>query len=126
MGRRTVARGAATALVAALAAAPQALGAGRPDLTVSKVTGAPAGATVGDAVKLGVTVRNAGRAKAKRATTVALYLSQDARLNPGDIHLGGTAKVKKLKAHKNARTTRAYTIPQKTKPGTYRLLACAD
>jgi hypothetical protein len=126
MYRRRLGLGMAVAAgVLATAAAPASAATSRPDLKVKTVSPAPVQATIGDTLKLSVTVKNAGKGKAK-ASKVAVYLSKDARRNRGDVRLGGAPKVKKLKKGKSAKTTRSYTVPDGTKPGTYRLVACAD
>ncbi|MBJ7330377.1 MAG: hypothetical protein JHC95_10795 [Solirubrobacteraceae bacterium] len=96
--------------------------AAKPDLRASRAT-PPSTLAPGDAFSQKATVRATG-AKAK-ATSAAFYLSADAKLDKRDLALG-SAKVKALKAGKKVKVTAQLKVPATTKPGSYRLLACAD
>ncbi len=96
----------------ALLASPAYAAPARPDLSVAKLRADAASATV--------TLKNAGRAKAK-GSQVALTLSKDAKASKDDRALT-SASVKALASKKNGSVTVKLTVPA----GTYRVIACAD
>ena len=113
------------AIAAALALyAPAAEGARKgPDLSVAQLalSGSPA---PGQAFSAQVTVKNAGKAKAKGSQT-AVVLSKDGKRSKDDRTLSSPT-VKALAARKTAKAALRLTIPAATAPGRYTLIACAD
>lgn len=111
-------------VVALAAAAPAGAKTAQPDLVVTKVSKPPKTKTVGTRIKLGVKVANRGGSQAS-ASKLGLYLGKGKKHTKKDKRLKrikvkalfpGAVKKLKLKA----------LLPKKTKPGTYRLFACAD
>ena len=114
----------AIVLASGLAGAQDAAAAGKPDLTITKVS---AGSAIAQGGSLAVSdaVRNIGRGRAK-AAQVAYLLSKDARRGKGDRMLGGRREVKPLRRGKAATGSRRVTVPATLAVGRYRLIACAD
>ena len=102
-----------------------AAGAATPDLVVTTVAVKQAEAAVGEALRVVVTVKNAGGADAAASKT-ALYLSSDKKLDRGDTRLAERASVARLSKGERARSVVKGAVPAGVKVGTYRLLACAD
>ena len=107
----------------ALLASPAYAAPARPDLSVTKLQVAGSVAP-GQAVSATVTVKNAGRGKAK-GTQAALTLSKDAKAGKDDRALT-TGSIKSLAKRKSAGATFKLTVPAGTATGTYRVIACAD
>ena len=119
------------------AAAPAAT----PDLVVAKVSNPPASAVVGGVIGLRDDVVNRGPGRAGASAT-RFYLSADAarslrdrvasttdpRTSDLDVRLSGARVVPALGARRTARARRATPlgVPVGTRPGVYRVLACAD
>jgi len=107
-----------------LALAPAgASAAARPDLRVSSLA-AGSSATAGGTLAATDTVRNAGKAAARRSV-LEYVLSADARRGAGDRRLG-TRTVVALKAGKRSRGAKSLRVPADTKAGAMFLIACAD
>ncbi len=117
-------RVAALAIAASLLAPGAASAAKRKaDLSVTKVS--VSGPLVpGRALSAGVTVKNAGKAKAP-ASQVGFVLSLDARASRDDLTLGRSS-TKALASRKSGAGTAVLTAPAQLAGGTYRLIACAD
>lgn len=112
-------------LVAALAAAVPAGAKGTPpNLVVTKVSKPPKTKTVGTKVKLVVKVANTGGAPTS-ASKLGLYLGKGKKHTKKDKRLK-RVKVKALAPGDNRKLKLKALLPKKTKPGTYRLFACAD
>ena len=122
--RGTLAAALAAVLVATTGAAAEAKPPKRPDLVVNSiavVSGAPhpgAILTIRDATT------NIGSALAKQSST-ALYLSKDGKRDKGDTKLGRRTLMR-LKAGTSSAGLSAVKLPKGAKPGSYRLIACAD
>ena len=110
-------------LLAAPAAGAKTIAA-LPDLVVKKASKPPAAKTVGSKLRLVVQVQNAGDAKAGK-TKLGLYLGKGKKHGRKDKRLQ-RAKVKPLDAGKTKKVKLRFTLPAKTKAGSYRLFACAD
>lgn len=110
-------------LVAAPAASAKTIAA-LPDLVVQKVSKPPKTKTVGSKQRMVVKVRNAGEAKAGKSK-LGLYLGKGKKHTKKDKRLK-RVKVKPLAAGKAKKLKLRFVVPAKTKPGTYRLFACAD
>ncbi len=95
----------------------------RPDLVISSVTTART-VTAGDAVRIRVTTRNAGRTKAGRTTT-RFALSPDRTPSASDRTLG-SRPVGPLAGGARSTGTRRVSVPAATAAGTYYVVACAD
>jgi hypothetical protein len=122
--RAALVRAAACAVLALTTLAPSAGAAARPDVAVTALGDPVPAALAGTAVKASDTVgARSGRA---RATTTTYYLSVNKRLDRRDVKLRGARKVHRLSRGQSAKGTRSVVVPAKTKPGVYRLLACAD
>ena len=121
--RRISYAGMAAAFVLAMIASPAAGAKKGPDLTVSalRVSGSPA---AGQPFGAKITVKNAGKAKAKASQT-AVVLSKDAKRSKDDRALA-VSKVKALAPRKTAKKALRLTVPAGTAPGAYRVVACAD
>ena len=113
---------AAAALIVACCAPAQA--AARPDLLPTKLSYPAGTARPGVLYTTRATIENAGSATAGRSTT-AFYLSLDAKHDRGDVRVGGVA-VKSIAAGHGVRVTKKFRVPANVKPGTYRMLVCAD
>ena len=100
-------------------------GGGGPDLKVAKVAGAPEAVLAGHAFDARVTVRNRGDARSP-ASRLSAFLSTDYRTDAGDVRLDGAPKVKRLKRHRAVTKPARFHVPKDTRPGTYRLIVCAD
>lgn len=127
MNRTRAALLALFALVALLAFAPAAVGKAKsasPDLVVKKVSKPPKAKTVGTKMKLVVKVANVGGAAAKKSK-LGVYLGKGKKHKKKDKRLK-RVKVKPLAAGKGRKLKVRVVIPAKTKPGAYRLFACAD
>lgn len=112
------------ALVAAVPAAGAKTKAAQPDLVVKKVSKPPKAQTVGTKVKLVVKVANVGGSKAGKSK-LGVYLGTGSKPRKKDKRLK-RVKVKPLAAGKSKKVKLQVTIPAQTKPGAYRLFACAD
>jgi CARDB len=96
----------------------------RPDLIVSKVTFS--GGTVAAGGSLTAFVRTSDRGSTRaRASSTALYLSNDAHKSRDDVRLG-SVRVPALHARASKTETIRATVPAATVAAGYRLLACAD
>jgi hypothetical protein len=95
----------------------------RPDLVVQAVKAAGA-AHPGSLMTLGDTTLNKGPGGAKKSVT-ALFLSKDAKRDPGDRRLM-RHKLGKLGAGKGSTGVKQVKLPNPLAAGTYRLIACAD
>src|SRR4051812_50103362 len=84
----------AAASFAAVLAGPAQAARKQPNLSVAKLSGAPAQAQPGAALTVSIKVRNGGRAKGA-ASTLELVLSADKRRDARDVVLG-TGAVKAL------------------------------
>jgi hypothetical protein len=128
MTRNKVVLAVGLGLVALLALTPLAGAKARkgaaPNLVVTKVSKPPAGATVGSKLKLVVKVRNEGAATAGKSK-LALYLAKGRKHKPKDKRLKRT-KMRPLGSGRIAKLKLTATLPEKTAPGTYRLIVCAD
>ena len=114
-------------LVALLALTPAAAAktkAALPDLVVKKVSKPPKTKTVGTKLKLVVKVGNVGAAPAGKSK-LGLYLGKGKKHTKKDKRLK-RVKVKPLAAGKGKKLKVRIVLPAKTKPGSYRLFACAD
>lgn len=112
-------------LVAAFAAAAPAGAKTRlPNLEVTKVSKPPKTKTVGSKIKLVVKVANKGGSEAA-ASKLGLYLGKGRKHTKKDKRLK-RVKVKALAPGKSKKLKLKALLPKKTKPGTYRLFACAD
>ena len=69
-------------------------------------------------------LKNVGRAAAKRSS-VAFFLSRDARSGRDDLRLGARA-VKPLRAGRTARGLKRLRLPAAVATGRWRVIACAD
>jgi hypothetical protein len=96
----------------------------RPDLRVTAVTTSTGRLAVGGAISVSVKTANIGYGRAQASRT-ALYLSNDARKSADDIRLGAV-RVPALLRHRSNGETVHGTVPLRTPPAGYRLLACAD
>lgn len=112
-----------TLLVAAPVASAKTLAA-LPDLVVQKVSKPPKTKAVGSKLRMVVKVRNAGDAKAGKSK-LGLYLGKGKKHTKKDKRLK-RVKVKPLAAGKAKKVKLRFVLPAKTKPGKYRLFACAD
>ena len=110
-------------LLVLLAIAPAEAARKRPDLTVRplSITGP---LVPGGPLSVSVTVRNAGRARAKASRT-SFVLSRDKRRSSDDLRLG-TRRTKAIKARKKKSRTIQFTVPALLPAGTWRVIACAD
>ena len=108
----------------ALAAAPAAGAARRPDLSVRAFAVPVESISPGGRLSLRVTVANTGTARA-RASRLAVYLSRDARRSREDVRLA-TITVTKLRARRAVRALVRPLVPAALAAGDYRVLACAD
>lgn len=108
---------------AVLVATPAEAAKRRPDLVVQALGNPPATVETGDTFAVTSRVRNAGTARARRSTTSYL-LSRDDKAG-GDTTVG-TQPLPALGPRRSATRTTRLTVPERTAPGTYRLLACAD
>jgi len=107
----------------ASACVPQvAAGAAKPDLAVSSFSGPRAASVDGRFLLLDKTSNKGGPA---RPSTTIYLLSRDRRRGKGDMRLGARA-LKVLKAKSSSKGTGRVTVPRKTRPGRFYLLACAD
>lgn len=111
-------------LVAVLAAAAPAGAKSPPDLVVAKISKPPASQTIGSKLKLAVTVGNKGGAQAP-PSKLGLYLGKGKKHTKKDKRLKRVA-VKALAPGEARKLKLKALLPSKTKPGTYRLFACAD
>jgi hypothetical protein len=98
---------------------------GLPELRETSLANPPVVAVPGAKFTTSDTVSNSGPVLAA-ASSVRFYLSLDALRNTGDVLLAGTRAVDVLEANATSPGTQTVTIPATTKPGTYRLLGCAD
>ena len=96
----------------------------RPDLTVTAVAPAASTAGAGTGVSIRTTVRNSGKATAKKSVLRAVLASNARRR--GARNLTGSRAVGKLKARKRSAGVATFTIPGGTPQGVYFLFACAD
>ena len=110
--------------LAALAPAGADAAAKRADLAPAKPTEPPAQVAAGAKLAIGAEVRNRGTAKAK-ASSLGAFLSTDAKRSAKDVALPRLA-VKALKKGKQLEVGGKVVVPPATKPGTYRLIVCAD
>jgi hypothetical protein len=128
MTRNKVALAVGLGLVALLALTPLAeakIGKGAaPNLVVTKVSKPPAGAIVGSKLKLVVKVRNKGAGRAGKSK-LALYLAKGTKHRSKDKRLK-RVKLRSLGSGTVAKVKLKPTLPGKTAPGIYRLIACAD
>jgi hypothetical protein len=106
------------------AAAPAGAKTRQPNLVVTKVSKPPKQKTVGSKLKLVVKVANRGGATAS-ASKLGLYLGKGKKHTKKDKRLK-RVKVKALAVGKSKKLKLKVLLPKKTKPGTYRLFACAD
>ena len=115
----------ATAALIVGAAPAQAAPRSGPDLAVRGVS-APAGKLAAGqrGVRLKITVRNAGDRRA-RASALRLLLSKDRTLGRGDRRIAQKT-LKPLAPGKTVAIAATVTLPATLKPGSWRLLACAD
>jgi len=113
----------------------------RPDLVTTTLSNPPASVAVGGMFKLSDTVLNRGRGRAGRSAT-RFYLTADVkrslrdrllsgadpRTSDTDILLGGARRVPALPAGQRSAARRASSVrvPVGTRPGAYRVLACAE
>jgi hypothetical protein len=91
---------------------------------VTKVSKPPKTKTVGSRIKLVVKVANRGGSPAS-ASKLGLYLGKGKKHTKKDKRLK-RVKVKALAGGGSKKVKLKALLPQKTKPGTYRLFACAD
>lgn len=96
-----------------------------PDLAVTYIGNLPAGKKRGRSFIVKDTVMNTGGARAGRFV-MRYYLSIDTIKGGNDILLKGNRIALKLKAGKNSIGKTTLTIPKKTPPDNYYLIACAD
>jgi hypothetical protein len=122
--RRSGAAALAGALAAALAVGATAHAAA-PDLAVTSLSDPPPEQRAGQPVRVREVVRNRGRARAP-AAIVRYYLSLDKLRSAGDVKLTGLRRLGALRPSRGSRGSLRVTIPRNTRPGAYRLLACAD
>ncbi|PTL58227.1 hypothetical protein C7Y72_00475 [Paraconexibacter algicola] len=135
----------AAALAGALIALPSATAvaapAGPANLRVTAVTATTPSVAAGATLAVRDTTRNTGRARA-RASHTRYYLSADVAASlaarrastadprgaDADVALVGARAVPALRPARAARARRTVrvTVPATVRPGTYRLLACAD
>ncbi len=94
----------------------------RPDLVISGVSSA-AEVRAGERLRVSVTTANHGRGRAGRSTT-KLYLSADRTV--GRDAVVASVGVPRLAAGKTHAATVRLSVPAHMRPGSYRLLACAD
>jgi hypothetical protein len=112
-------------LVAAFAAtAPAGAKTALPNLVVTKVSKPPKTKTLGSKIKLVVKVADKGGPQAS-ASKLGLYLGKGRKHTKKDKRLK-RVKVKALASGKSQKLKLKALLPKKTKPGTYRLFACAD
>jgi hypothetical protein len=108
-------------LSAAMAGTADAASGPRPDLGVKSLV-APASVTTGASFAVTDTVKNVGKAKARRSD-VRFTLSLDQLADKNDIEVG-TRTVKKLRPHRKSAATTTFTAPSAA--GTFFVVACAD
>ena len=96
-----------------------------PDLAVTYIGNLPASKKRGSSFIVKDTVKNTGGARAGRFV-MRYYLSLDTIKDGNDILLKGNRIALKLKAGKNSIGKTTLTIPKKTPPDNYYLIACAD
>jgi hypothetical protein len=95
-----------------------------PNLVVTRVSKPPATTTVGSKLKVLVKVRNEGAGEAGK-NKLAVYLAKGKKHKPKDTRLKRT-KLRPLGSGRLAKLRLKLTLPNKTVPGNYRLVACAD
>lgn len=123
--RRIATLGASVLLAGLIGPLPQAAGtAGRPDLKVVSVSASASQVRAGRALAVTDKTRNAGTARAA-ATYTSFVLSIDKRASRSDIALG-RRKVPRLRPGKASTGRVSVTVPARTVPRSYYLLACAD
>jgi CARDB len=112
-------------LVASFAAtAPAGARTALPNLVVTKISKPPKTKTVGSKIKLVVKVADKGGSSAS-ASKLGLYLAKGKKHTKKDKRLK-RVKVKALAGGKSQKLKLKALLPEKTKPGVYRLFACAD
>ena len=99
-------------------AVPILLDGSGPDLTVASAT-APASASVGSWVDVAWTVKNVGAIAAEASWDDAVYLSEDALYDPGDLPLDSAirAPLSPLAAGGQITTSRSIRLPSTVAPG---------
>ena len=110
-------------VLAFLIGAPAEAAKQRPDLSVSKVQ-VRGPLELGGALRVSVTVRNRGRARAKGSQT-SFVLSRDKRSGRGDPALS-RSRTKAVKARKVTKRTVTLRVPALLPAGAWRVVACAD
>jgi hypothetical protein len=96
--------------------------AAKPDLAVSSFAGPRAASANG---KFLLSDKTSNRSGAARPSSTIYLLSRDRKRGKGDVRLGARA-LKALKAKGVSEGTGRVTVPRKTKPGRFYVLACAD
>jgi CARDB protein len=114
----------AVALALALGSTADALAAGKPDLTVTKVSNPPPVLVGGAVLAAAVTTRDTSAPAG--ASRTGLYLSVDKRIDKGDTRLSGVGRVPALRPGRSSRVTIHGVVPKNAVAGAYYLLACAD
>ena len=111
-------------VIALIAGVEVAAAGSRPDLVVVGPAAGSSAAAAGGAISVSAKIKNAGSASAG-ATKTAFYLSKDGTKNAGDVLLGKKATTSIPRgATKSVRLSDS--VPGSTKPGFYKVLACAD
>ena len=115
-------------VAAVVATAPAPASATKPragaDLAVARVGDPPARIATGAPLRVAFAIRNAGSRRAG-PSTIGFSLSVNARRDAADIPVG-TVKVAALARRRSGRGTAKLHVPAHVRPGSYRLLACAD
>jgi bacillolysin len=96
-----------------------------PDLRITAATEPPGTRVRGKTFPVTATTANVGTAAAPASVT-RYWLSTDKTRNAGDRRMAGGSNVAGLAAGQSAVGKRAVTIPSRTPPGRYFVLACAD
>ena len=106
--------------------APAATGAtAKPDLVVTNIVAGTDRVVQGETLSVTETTKNKGRRSAVRSRT-GFFLSENAQRDKSDVALTAKRRVPSLKPYASSTGSIEVTVPSRTDPGVYRVLACAD
>jgi hypothetical protein len=111
-------------VIAALVAAVPSVATARPKPAAELVVKGVTASLTGGQIAVGANVKNKGSKKAK-ASTVAFFLSADAKHSADDRAIG-TSAVGKVRPKKVKRVSGTFAVPTGLAQGSYRMVACAD
>ncbi len=97
----------------------------RADLSLTTLVPAPASIRPATPLTISATVRNRGRRKAG-ASVLRAYLGAGKARAKGDLLLLGKVRVGVIKPRRTKKVKGSVMVPSTARPGTYRLLVCAD